>query len=115
MGNFNEDMLYKPDPELVELMAHCGYSQSVHTPTTDLIDHVYCNSPASKCTDIHVFDVYYSDHDVILCFTQLNSAKVELYTCHACMHNHIMQHLCLLENFLLALATVVRLQCIQTQ
>ena len=70
MGDFNEDLLSKPDSKLVELMAQCGYSQLVHTPTTDkgtIIDHVYCNSPAPECADIHVADVYYSDHDVILC------------------------------------------------
>ena len=70
MGDFNGDLLSKPDSKLVELMAQCGYSQLVHTPTTDkgtLIDHVYGNSPAPECADIHVADVYYSDHNVILC------------------------------------------------
>ena len=69
MGDFNEDLLSKPDSKLVELMAQYGFSQLVHTPTTDkgtLIDHVYCNSPAPECADICVTDVYYSDHDTIL-------------------------------------------------
>ena len=61
MGDFNEDLLAKPDSMLATLMAQCGYSQLVHTPTTDngtLIDHVYCNSPLVQCVKVHVADIY---------------------------------------------------------
>ena len=70
VGDFNEDLLINTDSQLEALMTECGYSQLVHTPTTDkgtLIDHVYCNSPAPDCVDTHVTDVYYSDHDAVLC------------------------------------------------
>ena len=71
MGGFNEDLLTNPKSKLATLMSQWGYSQLVHTPTTDkgtLIDHVYCNCAApAQCVDIHVADVYYSDHDAVLC------------------------------------------------
>ena len=69
MGDFNEDLLANPDSNLAALMTQCGFSQLVHTPTTDkgtLIDHVYCDSPMPQCAHIHVADTYYSDHDTIV-------------------------------------------------
>ena len=75
MGDSNEDLLSKPESQLAIFMAQGGYSQLVHTPTTDngtLIDHVDCNSPAPECADIHIADLYYSDHNAILCSIPLN-------------------------------------------
>ena len=69
LGDFNVD-LTKSDSNLEALMAGCGYSQLVHTPTTDqgtLIDHVYCNIPQPELVETHVTDIYYSDHDAVLC------------------------------------------------
>lgn len=69
-GDFNEDLLSIPNSKLVSLMAQYGYSQLVHAPTTDsgsLIDHVYCNTKMPQYVNVHVADVYYSDHDAILC------------------------------------------------
>ncbi len=70
LGDFNVDILANTSSQLEALMLRCGYCQLVHTPTTDngtLIDHVYCNSPAPECIDTNVADVYYSDHDAVLC------------------------------------------------
>ncbi len=67
LGDFN---VSKTNSQLEALMLDFGYSQLVHTPTTDngtLIDHVYCNSPEPERFDTNVADVYYSDHDAVLC------------------------------------------------
>ena len=69
LGDFNEDLLAKPDSRLLTLMSQYKYSQLVHTPTTDkgtLIDHVYCNIPP-QFIKIQVTDTYYSDHDTVFC------------------------------------------------
>ena len=75
MGDFNEDLLLKPDSKLAGLMSQFGYSQLIQTPTTDkatLIDHIYCNNLPPECVDICVADVDYSDHDVIFCSIPLS-------------------------------------------
>ena len=69
LGDFNEDLLAKPNSRMVTLMSQYRYSQLVHTPTTDkgtLIDHVYCNIPP-QFIKIQVTDTYYSDHDTVFC------------------------------------------------
>ena len=74
-GDFNEDLLLKPDSKLAGLMSQFGYSQLVHTPTTDrttLIDHIYCNNLTPECVDIYIEDMYYSEHDVIFCSIPLS-------------------------------------------
>ena len=68
-------MLTLPSLTLEALMADCGYSQLVHTPTTDqgtLIDHVYCSIPQPELVETHVTDIYYSDHDAVLCSIPLS-------------------------------------------
>ena len=70
LGDFNVDILTNTNSQLEVLMLRHGYSQLVHTPTTDngtLIDHVYCNSLAPERVHTKVTDVYYSDHDAVLC------------------------------------------------
>ena len=69
LGDFNDDLLAKPDSRLTSLMSSHGFSQLVHSPTTDngtLLDHVYHNSPC-HCCRVQVVDAYYSDHDIIYC------------------------------------------------
>ena len=46
LGDFNEDLLQKPDSRVLSLMSSNGYEQLVQSPTTDrgtMIDHVYYN------------------------------------------------------------------------
>ena len=69
LGDFNYDLLTKPDSPLTSLMSHHRYSQLVHAPTTDngtLIDHVYYNRQCehSKVQTVHT---YFSDHDIVCC------------------------------------------------
>ena len=69
LGDFNEDLLAKPESRLASLMSNHGFSQLVHSPTTDngtLLDHVYYNRP-SEHWKIQVIDAYYSDHDIVHC------------------------------------------------
>ena len=69
LGDFNEDLLSNSDSRLLSLMSNHGFSQLVHSSTTDngtLLDHVYYNRP-SECYRVHVIDTYYSDHDVVNC------------------------------------------------
>ena len=75
LGDFNEDLLAKPNSRLVTLMAQYGYSQLVPIPTTDkgtLIDHVYCKTQLTHHIDVNVSDAYYSDHDTVFCSIPLN-------------------------------------------
>ena len=74
LGDFNEDIVTKPNSKLAALMYQCGYFQAVQTPTTDkgtLIDNVYCNRPLQHI-DVHITDAYYSDHDIVLCSIPLS-------------------------------------------
>ena len=67
LGDFNEDLLSNSDSRLLSLMSNHGFSQLVHSPTTDngtLLDYVYYNRP-SECHRVNVIDTYYSDHDVV--------------------------------------------------
>ena len=69
LGDFNDDLLTTANSPLTHLMFRHGYSQLVHSPTTDngtLIDHVYYNGPLSNA-QVHVIDTYYSDHDTVYC------------------------------------------------
>ena len=69
LGDFNEDLLVKPNSPLLTLMARYGFTQIVTKPTTNngsLIDHIYTNKP-SHFFELFVNDTYYSDHDVIYC------------------------------------------------
>lgn len=74
LGDFNEDLVDKPNSPLLILMENNGFSQLVSYRTTDrgtVIDHIYIKnlSYMYTCTEI-VFDVsdtYYSDHDTIYC------------------------------------------------
>ena len=69
LGDFNEDLLTKPDSQLMNFMSHHGFSQLVQSPTTDngtLIDHVYYNRP-SLHLKVQISDTYYSDHDTVFC------------------------------------------------
>ena len=59
LGDFNVDILTNTNSQLEVLMLRHGYSQLVHTPTTDngtLIDHVYCNSLAPERVHTKVTD-----------------------------------------------------------
>ncbi len=47
-------------------MLDCGFSQLLPLQTM-VHDHVYCNSPAPEQVVTNVADVYYSDHDAVLC------------------------------------------------
>ena len=52
LGDFNEDLLVNSDSQLLSLMSSHGFSQLVHSPTTDnatLLDHVYYNRPSESC------------------------------------------------------------------
>ena len=67
LGDFNEDLLQKPDSRVLSLMSSNRYKQLIETPTTDrgtLIDHVYYNRPSDN-TVVQVHDTYYSDHDTV--------------------------------------------------
>lgn len=67
LGDFNEDLLQKPDSRVLRLMSSNGYEQLVQSPTTDrgtMIDHVYYNRPSAN-TVVQVRDTYYSDHDTV--------------------------------------------------
>ena len=69
LGDFNEDLLVNSDSQLLSLMSSHGFSQLVHSPTTDnatLLDHVYYNRPSESCR-VQVIDTYYSDHDIVHC------------------------------------------------
>ena len=69
LGDFNDDLLTTANSPLTSLMFSHGYSQLVHSPTTDngtLIDHVYYNGPLDHA-QVHVIDTYYSDHDAVCC------------------------------------------------
>ena len=69
LGDFNEDILSRPNSSIVSLMSNHGYTQLVSTPTTSkatLIDHVYYNRPSDN-TIVQVHDTYYSDHDAVYC------------------------------------------------
>ena len=69
LGDFNDDLLAKPESRLASFMSHHGFSQLVHSPTTDngsLLDHVYYNRPSDHCK-VQVIDAYYSDHDIVHC------------------------------------------------
>ena len=55
--------------DFASLMSHHGFSQLVHSPSTDngtLLDHVYFNRPSDHCK-VQVIDAYYSDHDIVHC------------------------------------------------
>ncbi len=74
LGDFNEDLLQKPDSRVLSLMSSNGYAQLVQSPTTDrgtLIDHVYYNRPSGN-TVVQVHDTYYSDHDFVYCSISSN-------------------------------------------
>ena len=67
LGDFNEDVLSKPNS--TSIMSNHGFTQLVHTPTTDrgtLIDHVYYNR-AYEILVVQVCDTYHSDHDSVFC------------------------------------------------
>ena len=67
LGDFNDDILTERNHSLSSHMSRYGYSQLVHSPTTDsgtLIDHVYYNRPCLH-TLVRVIDTYYSDHDTV--------------------------------------------------
>lgn len=67
LGDFNVDLATQIDSPLIRLMCDHGYSQLIHTPTTDngsLLDHVYHNRPCDPSL-ISVIDTYYSDHDMV--------------------------------------------------
>ena len=67
LGDFNEDVMYKPDSSIVSFMYSHGYSQLVSCATTDrgsLIDHVYFNQAVTDFV-VKVSDTYYSDHDTV--------------------------------------------------
>ena len=74
LGDFNEDVLGKPNSTLTSIMSNHGFTQLVHTPTTDrgtVIDHVYYNRVCENLM-LQVCDTYYSDHDYIYCSIPLN-------------------------------------------
>ena len=76
LGDFNEDLLVKPNSPLLTLMACYGFSQLVTKPTTNngsLLDHIYTNK-SSDFFQLFISDTYYSDHDIICC-----SFPTELY------------------------------------
>ena len=67
LGDFNEDILSKPNSSLTSAMAIHGFNQLVQTPTTDrgtLIDHVYYNRAYENLV-LQVYDTYYSNHDSV--------------------------------------------------
>ena len=67
LGDFNEDVLSKPNS--TSIMSNHGFTQLVHTPTTDrgtLIDHVYYNRAYENLV-VQVCDTYCSDHDSVFC------------------------------------------------
>jgi len=69
LGDFNEDLLKPSDHPTYRLMQSFGYRQVVKTPTTDqgsLLDHCYiAGIPATVTVTVHVWDTYYSDHDIV--------------------------------------------------
>lgn len=74
LGDFNEDLLQKPDSRTLSLMSSRGYEQLVQSPTTDrgtMIDHVYYNRPSGRAI-VQVHDTYYSDHDTVYCSIPIN-------------------------------------------
>ena len=74
VGDFNEDLLQKPDSRVLSLMSSNGYEQLVQSPTTDrgtMINHVYYNRPSAN-TVVQVRDTYYSDHDNVCMSVLIN-------------------------------------------
>ena len=60
LGDFNDNVLDKPDSPVVSLMSTHGYTQLVNSPTTakgTLIDHVYYNKPSGNVI-VEVHDTY---------------------------------------------------------
>lgn len=69
LGDFNEDILSKPNFSIVSLMSNYGFTRLVTASTTaqgTLIDHVYYNKPTTDVI-VEIYDTYYSDHDTIYC------------------------------------------------
>ena len=67
--DFNEDIVSRPNSNIVSLMSNNGFTQLVRNPTTakgTLIDHVYYNRPTSDVV-VEVRDTYYSDHNTVYC------------------------------------------------
>lgn len=74
LGDFNEDLLQKPDSRVLSLMSSNGFIQLVQSATTDrgtLLDHVYYNRPSDNAI-VQVRDTYYSDHDFVFCSIPIN-------------------------------------------
>ena len=65
-GDFNHDLLREENQNLAMTMIDLGFVQHIHVSTTDsgtLLDHIYWNR--NSVIDTKVFDVHFSDHDLI--------------------------------------------------
>ena len=77
-GDFSENLIYRPNSRMLNLMSDHGFTQIVHSPTTcqgTLIDHVYYRNP-SRSIMVHVKDTYYSDHDTVYCNIPFNDLYI---------------------------------------
>ena len=71
-GDFNENLLEKPNGIINQTLCNMHFKQHVNTVTTDkgtLIDHIYTNIHNS--IDSVVKDCHYSDHDTTICAIHL--------------------------------------------